>query len=270
MPASVFPFLTTSTRIEAMTDLVPRGAAHLDATSSSKEPPPQPGSALERGNTLLKSLDESAWTAIEPHLEHGPLTAGELLEERGTRAKHLYFPITGAVSLEANADSRRMQLALVGREGIIGTSLLLEDVATHRAVVQFRGTAWRVRADELATCVENSRALQRQLLRGVNAFIDHLSLTAMANVQGTIEQRLARWLLTAAERLDTDVLAITHETVSHVLGVRRAGVTTALHKLEGKSALRSERGHVRILARELLIVAAGPYACGRSDGDWPR
>jgi CRP-like cAMP-binding protein len=111
----------------------------------------------------------------------------------------------------------------------------------------------------LAACLEHDRTLHRQLLRGVNDFIGRVSATALANGQGTIEQRLARWLLTAADRLDTDLLAITHDALSQVLGVRRAGVTVALHMLEGKHALRSERRRVRILDRERLTAAAGPY-----------
>jgi CRP-like cAMP-binding protein len=126
-------------------------------------------------------------------------------------------------------------------------------------VVQFDGAAWRVPANGLAGCLDDNRDLHRQLLRGVNAFIGRISSTALANGQGTIEQRLARWLLTASQRLDTDLLAITHDALSQVLGVRRAGVTVALHVLEGKRALRSERRRVRILDREQLIAAAGPY-----------
>jgi DNA-binding response OmpR family regulator/CRP-like cAMP-binding protein len=215
--------------------------------------------AAERGNQLLQALDAAAWAALEPHLEHTTLVAGQVLEEKDRRAQHLHFPIGAVVSLEADAGKQHMQVALVGREGMVGTSLLLDGSVANRAVVQFEGPTWRVPAGELARCLEANRDLHRQLLRGVNAFIARLSMTALANGQGTIEQRLARWLLTAAERLDTDLLAITHDTLSQVLGVRRAGVTVALHVLEGKHALRSERRRVHLLDRDALIAAAGPY-----------
>jgi DNA-binding response OmpR family regulator len=220
---------------------------------------PEVNPPVERGNQVLQELDAEAWAALEPYLEQTTLTVGQVLEEKARRAAYLHFPIGAVVSLEAGAGKQHMQVALVGREGMVGTSLLLDGNAANRAVVQFEGATWRVPADVLVGCLENNRDLHRQLLRGVNDFIDRLSQTALANGQGTIEQRLARWLLTAAERLDTDLLAITHDALSQVLGVRRAGVTVALHVLEGKHALRSERRRVRILDREQLVAAAGPY-----------
>jgi len=222
----------------------------------SEQPPPP---VLERGNALLESLDAACWATIEPSLERASLHRGEVLEEKGHRPAYLHFPISAAVSIEAGVAKQRMQVALIGREGMVGISLLLDGMAANRAVVQFGGATWRMPADALAACLEQNRALHSQLLRGVNAFIARVSMTALANGQGTIEQRLARWLLTAAERLDTDLLGITHDTLSQVLGVRRAGVTVALHLLEGKHALRSERRRVRILDRDQLAAAAGPY-----------
>jgi CRP-like cAMP-binding protein len=214
---------------------------------------------IESGNRLLQSLDAVGWLAIAPCLERTDLDVGTDLQVRGARPSHIVFPVAGAVSLEAVAGGQHMQVALVGREGMVGTCLLLDGAATTRAVVQFPGAAWRVPAKAFAERLAQSPVLHRQMLRGVNAFIAQLSLTALANARGTIEQRLARWLLTAADRLDDDMLGITHETLSRVLGVRRAGVTVALHVLEGKHALRSERRRIRILDHDQLIVAAGPY-----------
>jgi CRP-like cAMP-binding protein len=221
--------------------------------------PAEIASFQERGNELLQSLDEEAWAAIKPHLKRTSLAAGEVLEKQGQRPHQLYFPLSGAVSFEAGAGKQRMQLALVGREGMVGTSLLLEGLSATHAVVQFEGAAWRVPASELSACLEDSRALHWQLLQGFSSFVASLSLTALANSHGTIEQRLARWLLTAAKRLDTDVLHITHEKLSKSLGVRRSGVTVILHVLERKGAVIARRGQVHILNGEQLIVAAGPY-----------
>jgi DNA-binding response OmpR family regulator len=235
-----------------------RSALHALLRQREERPPLQP-EAIERNNELLQELDDVAWAALEPHLEQTMLTAGQVLEEKGRRPAYLHFPTSAVVSLEAGAGKQHMQVALVGREGMVGSSLLLDGTAANRAVVQFDGGTWRVPADELAGCLDRNRDLHRQLLRGVNTFIARVSSTALANGQGTIEQRLARWLVTAAERLDTDLIGITHDMLSQVLGVRRAGVTVALHVLEGKHALRSERRRIRILDRERLIAAAGPY-----------
>jgi CRP-like cAMP-binding protein len=238
---------------------LPLGKSILrDPIQPARRPDRQPP-AIERGNRLLQGLDGAGWAAIEPVLERASVAAGDVLQERGERPPHIVFPIAGAVSLEIAAAKQRMQVALVGREGMVGTSLLLDGVAANRAVVQFGGAVWRVPADALAACLAESPDLHRHLLRGVNTFIADLALTALANGQGTIEQRLARWLLAAMDRLDTDLLGITHDALSHVLGVRRAGVTVALHVLEGKQALRSERRRIRILDRDRLSAVAGVF-----------
>ncbi|MBS0523404.1 MAG: helix-turn-helix domain-containing protein [Proteobacteria bacterium] len=264
-PTSIIPPDFSRTRL--LTKPADRDQIRLALTSLLKEraerpelrPQPMVERGFDRGNAMLQGLDAASWTAIQPHLEHVRLGIGDVLEEAGHRPAWFHFPITAAVSLEAGVAKQRMQVALVGREGMVGACLLLGGVAANRAVVQFEGASWRVPADALADCLEQHRDLHRALLRGVNAFIARVSLTALANGQGTIEQRLARWLLTAADRLDTDALAITHDTLSQVLGVRRAGVTVALHMLEGKHAVRSARRRVRILDRDRLTLAAGPY-----------
>ena len=260
-PSSIIP--PPFSRTQLLTKPADRNQIRVALTNLLKEradrPQPQPQPNPERGNGLLQVLDAACWSALEPHLERGRLATGEVLEEKGQRPSHLCFPIDGAVALEAGTGKNCLQIALVGREGMVGASLLLGGAAAYRSVVQFDGTAWRMPADALAACLAESRALHWQLLRGVNAFIARLSETALANGQGTIEQRLARWLLLTSARLDTDLLAITHDTLSQVLGVRRAGVTVALHVLEGKRAVRSERRRVRILDRDQLAAAAGPY-----------
>ena len=128
---------------------------------------PAPPPANERGNRLLQGLDEASWTAIEPHLERTSIAVGDVLHERGERPSHITFPITGVVSLESTAGKQHMQLALVGREGMVGAPLLLDGVAAHRAVVQFGGAVWRVPADVFAACLADSPELHRHLLRGV-------------------------------------------------------------------------------------------------------
>lgn len=214
--------------------------------------------ANEGGNLVLQGLDTASRIRLEPHLQHVSLTAGEILEEKGHRASYLYFPITAGISLEEGTGKECVQVVLVGRKDMAGTSLLLDGVPATRAVVMFDGLAWRVPADALADCLMQSRELHWQLLRALNAFIANMSRTVRATARGTIEQRLAYWLLTAAEGLDTDVLAISHEMLSQVLGVRRSGVTVALHQLKGKKVLRTGHRRVRILDRQRLIVASGP------------
>jgi CRP-like cAMP-binding protein len=207
------------------------------------------------GNLVLQGLDSASWKLLEPHLQQVALKAGEILEEKGQRASYLYFPVTGGISLEDSEEG--IQVALVGRNDIVGSSLLLNGLAPTRAVVMFEGSGWRLPAETFAKCLER-RELHRHLLSWLNTFIAEMSQTVRARAQGTIEQRLAYWLLTAAERLDTDDFAISQEMLSRILGVRRAGVTVALHKLVEKKALRIGHRRLQILDRERLIMASGP------------
>jgi CRP-like cAMP-binding protein len=213
-------------------------------------------SAADKGNRLLQSLDAESWALIEPQLERTALAAGEVLEEEGQRSPFVYFPIEGAVSIESGSGPHRIQLTLIGREGFVGPSPLLGGVASGRAVVQFPGSAWRVGARELDACLERRPALRRRLLLAVNALIGRLSFAALANGRATIDQRVAGWLLAAADCLDTPSLPVTHAALSEALGVRRSGVTLALQALQGAGAIRTYRGGVSILDRRRLQFMA--------------
>ena len=125
--------------------------------------------------------------------------------------------------------------------------------------MQFAGAAWRISAQALQACLNKSPRLHRELLLGVGSFVVRISLTSWAHGRGTIEQRLAGWLLTAGDCLDTDRITITHQALSEALGVRRPSVTLALQALDGKRAVRSQRGYVRILDGQRLAAAAGGY-----------
>jgi CRP-like cAMP-binding protein len=213
-----------------------------------------------RGNALLQTLTDEDWRLLESCLERVSLRAGEVLESPADPVTHVTFPTSGLVSVAARAADHRIEAALVGREGVVGAAALLEGgTAANESVVQFPGEAWRVPVSRLRPRLAQSRALQSQLLCYVHAFMGQISLNLLATGRATIEQRLARWLLMAADRLQANDIAVTHEALAYVLGVRRAGVTVALHTLEGRQALRSERRRVRILDRSLMVAAAGGF-----------
>lgn len=213
---------------------------------------------VQCGSRVLDRLDRDGRGLIEPHLEYTALVEGQVLEEEGHRPPFLYFPIKGAVSVEVRSGKNSLQLALVGRDGLVGTSLLLGGVPIGRASVQFEGTAWRLSADALVTCLEQSPRLHGHLLLGVNDLLRQLSLTAVGAGCRTIENRIASWLLDATKCLDTDRIPITHDVVATALGVRRASVTVAMHCLEREQAIRPGRGYVRILDRKRLAAIAAP------------
>ena len=122
------------------------------------------------------------------------------------------------------------------------------------------GTGSRIAADDLRQAMRTSASLTRVLLNFVNAFLIQTSHTALSNGTATVGERLARWLLMAQDRLGGDRIPLTHEFLSLMLGVRRAGVTGALNQLDRKGVIRLSRGRIEIIDREGLIDSAnGSY-----------
>jgi CRP-like cAMP-binding protein len=224
------------------------------STPSAESISPRMGSGRNR---VLDGLDAGAWKLIEPHLRHVTLVQGEVLEREGQASIGLYFPVMGAVSLEADGDRGPLQLALIGADGLVGASLLLGGVAASMARVQFPGAAWCVPAPALEACLRRSHDLHRQLLVAVADLLARVSRTAWANGRALVEHRLAAWVSTAARCLDQDEIAVTHQTLSDALGVRRATATVAMHALEKTGAVRSDRGRIRIFHPQRLAVMAG-------------
>jgi CRP-like cAMP-binding protein len=208
-------------------------------------------------NRVVDRLDAETRDLIEPHLQQVPLPTGQLLEQEGQPSSALYLPLRGGVSLELGSGKRAVQLTLIGRDGLIGTSLLLGGMALGTARVQFEGTAWRMSADALQACLEKSPQLHRHLLIGVSRLLARISRVAWASARGTVESRLAAWLLAATDCLEEDHITITHEAMSDVLGVRRPSVTFALHALEKKGIVLHRRGGLRVLDKQRLASIAG-------------
>jgi CRP-like cAMP-binding protein len=122
--------------------------------------------------------------------------------------------------------------------------------ATHGTYVQVAGKAQRIKADKSREADERSSTLHRAMLRYAHAYLQQTTATALANGRSKIEERLARWLLMAHDRIDGDRLPLTHEFLSLMLGVRRSGVTTALQELEKKGLISGSRGAIVNLDRK--------------------
>jgi CRP-like cAMP-binding protein len=222
--------------------------------------PTVPERGPERGNVLWDALDEDDRQALGSAVERIRLRPGDVLEEADAPVSHLVLPLSGVVSLEWGPGDSRLQVALVGSEGMVGTSLLLgQGRAMGRATVLYEGSALRIAGAAAKARLAQSERLRKVLLGSAGSLLRQVSANALAAGRARIDQRVARWLLMVSARLGTNDVALTHDTVAQALGVRRAGVTVALHILEGKEALRSTRGRVRILDRARLAVLAGKF-----------
>jgi CRP-like cAMP-binding protein len=217
--------------------------------------PPQ--SAIR--NRVLGTLPPEDYERLQPLLEPVDLPLRTYLVEPHKPIEDIYFMEQGIASVVAlTPQQRRIEVGLIGREGVSGTPILLgTDRTPHECFVQMSGDALRIAADDVRRVIATAPMLHAHLLRFVQAFTVQVAQTALSNGSYTLEERLARWLLMCHDRVDGDVLFTTHEFLSIMLGVRRPGVTEALHILEGAHVIRAERGLVTILDRAKLEEVAG-------------
>ncbi len=147
-------------------------------------------------------------------------------------------------------DGASAEVAIVGKEGIIGISLFMGGETTiNRAVVQSEGAAFKLSGRMLRKILLDHGTLPRLLLRYTQAFLTQMAQTAVCNRHHTIDQQLCRWLLLSLDRLETDKLVMTQELIANMLGVRREGVTEAAGKLQADGLIAYSRGQITVLNR---------------------
>jgi CRP-like cAMP-binding protein len=202
-------------------------------------------------NHILSNLSASDFGLLESHLKSVDLPLRLLLEDRGKPIRHVYFVERGIVSVVANGQSKRtIEVGIIGPEGMTGFALVMgAQRAANQSYVQMSGAAQRIKATDLRLAIEQSVTLHRAFLNFCNSFANQTAQTALANGRSKIEERLARWLLMAHDRIDGDEMVLTHEFLSTMLGVRRAGVTEALNVLKRAGLVGLGQGVIAILDR---------------------
>jgi len=220
-------------------------------------------------NRLLLSLNKTDRGLLSPWLEPVALELRRSIEKSNTPISHVYFPESGIISVVAKVAHQQIEVGLIGREGMSGTAVLLGDHRSPNDVyVQMAGSAHRISAKHLSQALEASKNLRERLQRYAHVFLIQVAQTAFANGTAKIDARLARWLLMAHDRQDEDELSLTHEFIAVMLGVRRPGVTDALHRLEGKGLIRSGRGAIEVVRRKgLMALAGGAYGVAEAEYD---
>lgn len=209
-------------------------------------------------NRLCVVMSEGDRALLAKSFEAVELTLRQNIERPNEAIKHVYFPESGFISVVAKSGSRGVEAGLIGREGMTGHVILM---GNHRSpnecYVQSAGKAQRMAVEDLRSAMAASASLRALLLRFAQTFMIQVTHTALANGRAKIEERLARWLLMAQDRLAPDDIKLTHEFLALMLGVRRPGVTDVVNELEGKGLIRAQRGNIKIVDREGLEETAG-------------
>jgi CRP-like cAMP-binding protein len=205
-------------------------------------------------NRLLAALPDAELQRWLPQLEHVDLPLGHVLYESGVTLSHVYFPTTAIVSLlYVLENGASAEIAVVGKEGIVGISLFMGGESTpNRAVVQSAGRGFRLSADALKAEFNRAGTVLHLLLRYTQALITQMSQTAVCNRHHSLDQQLCRWLLLSLDRLAGHELVMTQELISNMLGVRREGVTEAAQQLQAAGLIRYARGRITVLDRDRL------------------
>jgi len=176
--------------------------------------------------------------------------------------------IASVVAVQSN--QTRVEVGLVGCEGMTGTSVVLgNDRSPHSTYIQVAGEAQRITAGELRKAIKASESLHGLLLKYVQTFMVQTAHTAIANARARLDARLARWILMAHDRVRANKLPLTHEFLSLMLGVRRAGVTEALHSLSSQKLIDAGRGQIVVLNRKGIERSAGG-AYGQPEAEYRR
>ena len=221
------------------------------------------------GNQLLSSLSPQDFALLQPHLRRMSVGLHDTLIEPNKPIEIAYFPESGIASFVSPSDVE-LEVGIVGFEGFVGASVLLDvDRIPLKASGQVAGEGLGIRTAALLTAAAGSPSLRSVLARYTHVFMMQAASTAYANAHFTVEQRLARWLLMAHDRVDGDDLALTHEFLAVMLCVRRPGVTVSTHILEGQGAIRAKRGRITIRDREKLIALAGD-SYGMAEAEYDR
>ncbi len=209
-------------------------------------------------NAILLSLNDDDYSIIRPHLEPVELPRHHILHDAGDKIQYAYFLNEGLASLVViTSDGRSVEIAIVGREGVIGTPLAVGlNRGPYRAIIQIAGGGLRVKSSMLEDRLRHAPALQLILNRYVLLQGLQVAQIAACNRLHEIEQRLARWLLMCQDRINSETLGVTHEFLAQMLGTGRPSVSLAAGMLQRAGMIENLRGTVKILNRKNLEDAA--------------
>jgi CRP-like cAMP-binding protein len=212
---------------------------------------PEVAHAFEPKNLFLKALSAAELARLRPHLVFHRLPQGLVLHEAGQKVEHVHFIDSGMISLVATMqDGAQIETATLGRESMMGSLTALgEHRAGTRAIVQIDATSWRMAAADFRVAVAESPGLRQMALMSNELTLAQMQQTAACNALHTADRRLCRWIVQVRDRIDDDVIRLTHDFLAQMLAVRRPTVSLIAYGLQQAGLIRYQRGKITILDR---------------------
>jgi CRP-like cAMP-binding protein len=230
----------------------------ITATPSTMNRPP-PSTGAPNLNYLLAALPPDVYLQLFPKLESVSLRLKEFLHKPGESIQYVYFPGGGFCSvLTVLEDGRMVEVATIGREGMVGVfATARHSVAISGTMVQAEMlTCYRMTADAFRGEMDRRGAFYELLTDYAQALLGFIMQSTACNAVHSVEQRLARWLLLAEDRVGKSEFPLTQEFVAIMLGTTRPTVTVVAGTLQRAGLIKYHRGHVTILDRDKLESAS--------------
>ena len=207
-------------------------------------------------NRLLVSLPSDDYDRLLPHLEKVSLPLRDILYEANGPITHVYFPLTGVVSLVISDNNSTLEVGIIGNEGMVGTPVFLgADRSPTRAIAQIPGEAMKMEVQVFQKEMRRDGPLFGLVQRFTQAMINQISQSIVCNHRHSVEKRMCRWLLMSHNRVGTDEFPLTHEFLAQMLGVCRPTVTAVAGTLQKAGLINYHRGRITVLDRKGLEAA---------------
>jgi CRP-like cAMP-binding protein len=224
-------------------------------------------------NRILLSIPDNEFRILRPHLQFVHMPHHMTLHEPHGVVKALHFPNTGLISLVVELkNGRSVEAGLLGSEGAGGIpSVLGLERSPLKEIVQIEGQGFKVRTAALRSITAVTPQFNFILNQFAAGLLMQVAQTAACNRLHKIEERLARWLLTAQDRVDQGTIRLTQDFLATMLGTDRSSVTFAAGVLQKSGAIQHNRALVKILNRKRLeALACECYSVVKQYGIMPR
>jgi CRP-like cAMP-binding protein len=218
------------------------------------------GQRIANENRLLAALPHEVFNRIAPLLELTPLRLKDVLHKPGDPVGHVYFPGGGFCSMLTVLDDGHMvEVATIGREGMVGASALVNGAAPDPSATMVQAESevcYKMSTEAFTAEVARRGPFGAVVGRYSQALLGFVMQSTACNAVHSVEQRLARWLLMAHDRLDRNEFPLTQEFVAMMLGATRPTVTVVAGTLQRADLITYRRGRITVVDRAGLEAAS--------------